>query len=305
MLSRKVEKVCSDIASLKIQGARKVAQAAVEAMALQARESDARSVEELRSDLLVAADLLAKARPTEPMLQNSLRFLFAELARKKAGSVDAARKAIAEEEKILLKKFAENAEKIAEFGAREIPKNATILVHCHSHTLIGILKRAQEMGKEPQVFCTETRPLYQGRVSAKELADAGVDATLVVDSAAKTVMHNADLVLVGADSVTSTGDLLNKIGTAGIATIARESDVRFFSCAELYKFDPLTVWGKMTEIEERDAKEIADPKGMKGVKIINWAFDRTDAKYITGYITEKGVVTPQGFVSLAMREFGL
>lgn len=305
MLSRKVEKACSEIKALKIQGARKVAQAAVEAMALQAKESDAKSLDAFRSDLLVAADALANARPTEPMLQNSLRFLFAEMQKRKPKGVEEARKAIVAEEKVLLGKFEENAGKISEFGAKEIPKDARILIHCHSHTLMGILKRAQEMGKAPKVTCTETRPRMQGQISAKELAEAGVDVSLVVDSAVKSVMGKVDLVLAGADSVTSTGDLINKIGTAGIATIAKESDVRFFSCAELYKFDPLTIWGKMTEMEERDAKEVADPKKFKGVKIINWAFDRTDAKYITGYITEKGVVTPQGFVSLAMREFGI
>lgn len=305
MLSRKVEKICSEIKALKIQGARRIAQAALEAMALQARESDAKGMGEFRSDLLVAADALAGARPTEPMLQNSIRFLFAELERRKPKDVGEARKAIAEEEKILLKKFEENAEKIAEFGAKEIPEDSTILIHCHSHTLMGILRRTQEMGKNPKVVCTETRPLYQGRISAKELAEAGVDVTLVVDSAVKTAMYKTDVVLVGADSITSTGDLINKVGTAGIATIAKESDVRFFSCAELYKFDPLTIWGKVTEMEERGPEEIADPKKLKGVKIRNFAFDRTDAKYISGYITEKGVVTPQGFVAMAMREFEL
>jgi len=290
---------------LKIQGARNIAQAAIGAMALQANESDAKTVDELKSDLLVAADALARTRPTEPMMQNSLRFLFAELAKRKAKNVDAARKAIVAEEKLLMKKFHDNAEKISEFGANEIPDDATVLIHCHSHTLIGALLRAEEKGKHPKVFCTETRPLFQGHISAKDLAAGGVDVTMIVDSAVKTMMYKTDLVLVGADSVTSTGDLINKIGTAGIATIAKESDVRLFSCAELYKFDPLTRWGRMTEIEQRDAKEVADPKKFKGVKILNYAFDRTDAKYISGYITEKGVLPPQGFVSVAMREYGL
>jgi len=305
MLSRKVEKICSQIKALKIQGARKIAQAAVEAMALQARESDAENADELLSDLLVAADALAKARPTEPMLQNSLKFLFAEFRRKEPVGIEDARQAVIDEEETLLKKFGENAGKIAEYGAKEIPSGATVLIHCHSSTLMGALKRAQEMNKAPKVFCTETRPRFQGVISAKELAAAGLDVTLVVDSAVKTVMYKTDMVLVGADSITSTGDLINKIGTAGIATIAKESDVRFYSCAELYKFDPLTMWGKMTEIEERDAAEIADPKKLKGVKIRNFAFDRTDAKYITGYITEKGVVSPQGLLNLAIREFNL
>jgi len=305
LLSKRVEEVCSDIKSLKIQGARKIALAAVKAIVMQAEDSDAKTIGEFKSDLLVAADALAKTRPTEPMLQNSLRFLFAELEKKKPKNVVEARRALLAEEKGLFKKFDENAERISEYGAREIPNDATVLIHCHSNTLMGVVKRAYEMGKTPHVYCTETRPLFQGRISAKELAEAGLDVTLIVDSAVKSVMHKIDLVLVGADSITSTGDLINKIGTAGIAVIAKESGVKFYSCAELYKFDPLTMFGRMTEIEERNPAEIADPNEFKGVKIKNYAFDKTDAKYISGYITEKGIVSPQGLLNLAMKEFGL
>ena len=305
MLSKRVDEVCSEIRSLEIQGARRIALAAVKAIVMQAEDSDARTVEELRSDLLVAADALAKTRPTEPMLRNSLRFLFAELERRKPKTVGEARKALLAEERVILKKFEENTERIADYGGMEIPDDATVLIHCHSNTLMGVLKRAHEMGKTVRVYCTETRPLFQGRISAKELSEAGLDVTLIVDSAVKAVMHRMDLVLVGADSITSTGDLINKIGTAGIAVIAKESGVGFYSCAELYKFDPLTMFGRITEIEERDPAEIADPKEFKGVKIKNYAFDKTDAKYISGYITEKGILSSQGFVSLAMREFGL
>lgn len=305
MLSPKVGAICADISALRIQGARKIAEAAVKAMALQAEESDAATVPALKSDLLVAADELARARPTEPMLQNSLRFFFAELERRKPKTVSAARAAVNGKEKALLKRFHDNAEKIAEFGAKLIPDNGVLLTHCHSHTVVGAIRRAQETGKSPAVFCTETRPRYQGVITARELASSGVDVTLVIDSAAKTVLRKADIVLVGADSVTATGDLVNKIGTAGIATMALETDVPFYSCAELYKFDPLTVFGKATELEVRDPGEIADPYLLKGVRIQNYAFDKTDAKCISGYVTEKGVVSPHGLPGLALAEFGL
>jgi len=305
MLSPKVEAACADISALRVQGARKVAEAAVKAMAAQAKESDARTLDGFKSDLLVAADALAKARPTEPMLRNSLRFLFAELERRKPKAVAAARKAIASDEKALLKRFDDNAEKIAGYGAQLVPEKGVVVTHCHSHTVVGAIRRAQEQGKDPVVFCTETRPRLQGLITARELASSGVDVTLVVDSAAKTVMRKADLVLVGADSITSTGDLVNKVGTAGIAAIAFDMDVEFYSCAELYKFDPLTVFGRATEMEVRDPREIADPYLLPGVRIANYSFDKTDAKLISGFVTEKGVVSPHGLFNLASREFGL
>ena len=305
MLSKGVEKICRDIKALRIQGARNVAQSAIKAMALQARESDAESVEELKSDLLVAADELARARPTEPMLQNSLRFLFVEMGKYKRKDVHELKEILAHEEKVLLNRFSANASKIADFGAQEIPKNATILTHCHSSTVTGAIKRAYDLGKNPSVICLETRPRFQGRITAEELGRHGIETTLFVDSAVASVMREATMVLVGADSVLSRGDLINKIGTLAVAQVAYDSDVPFLCCAELSKFDPLTIFGRVTEIEERDPKEVADPKKFKRVKVRNPAFDRTPAKYISAYITEKGVVSPHAIATIAMGEFSL
>jgi ribose 1,5-bisphosphate isomerase len=242
------------------------------------------------------------------MMQNSLRLLFAELEKGRPKNVREARELVVGEEKNILKRFDESLSRIAEFGAEIIPKNAKILVHCHSHTVVAAILRANELGKSPVVTCCETRPRFQGRVTAKELSEVGIDTTLVVDSAAKTVLAKTDLVLVGADSITSIGDLINKIGTAGIASLARETEAPFYSCAELYKFDPLTIWGRMTEIEERSPEEILPKKEagvLKRVKIKNFAFDRTSAKFISGYVTEKGVFSPDAMVSVALREFHL
>ncbi len=305
MLSANVEKICREIKSLKVQGARNVAQAAIRAMALQAEESDANTIPELKSDMLVAADALARARPTEPMLRNSLRFLFVEMGKYKAKDLKELKAILRQEEKALLNRLNSNSAKIAEFGANEIPKNAVILTHCHSSTVIGVLKRAFDLGKNPSAICLEARPKFQGRITAKELSGIGIPTTLVVDSAVGSVIREATMVLVGADSVLSTGDLINKIGTATVAQIAYDADVPFLCCAELYKFDPLTLFGRITEIEEREPKEVADPKEFPKVKIRNPAFDRTSAKHISAYVTEKGVVSPQSLLVMAMEEFSL
>ncbi|VVC04705.1 Ribose 1,5-bisphosphate isomerase [Candidatus Burarchaeum australiense] len=155
------------------------------------------------------------------------------------------------------------------------------------------------------MICTETRPLFQGHITARELSSAGLDTTLIVDSAIKSVMRDVDLVLVGADAITSSGELVNKIGTSTLAFVAYEEELNFYSAAELFKFDPLTLWGRVEPIEQRAAREVADPRLFPRVHILNPAFDLTPAKHITAYITEHGVVAPQSLFSLAAKYFDI
>lgn len=307
MVSQKVRKICEDIKALRIQGARNIAIAAVRALNIQAQESDARNSSEFYADLLEAADALAGARPTEPMLRNSLRnairFILLQIRKKGEVQVHELKKLMEEEERNYERNVERNARRIWEFGAKEIPKGACVLTHCHSSTVIGILKRAQEMGKNISAICTETRPKFQGRITAKELRDAGIPVVFIVDSAVGTFIQDADLVLVGADAITASGDLVNKIGTCMIAQLARAHGLKFFSAAELHKFDPLTLWGRSEEIEEREPSEIADPKEFEGIKIRNPAFDLTPARLVSAYITELGIIPPQSLLSIAAKEF--
>lgn len=300
MVSPKVRKICADIKALKIQGAREVAKSAIEAISVQAQDSRAASVEALKGELIEVADMLAATRPTEPMMRNSLMYMFAQIKKENPKKVPELKGLIAQERKNYLEALEKSISAIAEYGAKEMPKGGTVLIHCHSHTVIGIIVRANEMGKELKAICTETRPKFQGRISAKELAKAGVDTTMIVDSAVNSVMGDVDATLVGADSIDSVGNLINKIGTSTIALVAFEKDVPFYSAAEMYKFDPMTLWGSITRIEERDPAEVADPKEFRGVRIRNPAFDMTLAKYITAYITENGVLPPQSLLGMAM-----
>jgi ribose 1,5-bisphosphate isomerase len=303
LLRKEVRRICTDIKSMKIKGARKIAIAAVNAMNLQARLSDAKNADGFYSDLIEAADELASARPTEPMLRNAIRFLFFQLKKEKNRDVRNLKKCVERESKEYLLNIERGLTRIAEFGAKRIPDGSNILIHCHSSTLMSILKRAYDMGKGFSVTCTETRPLFQGRISARELGDYGIDTTLVIDSAMASVMPDMDMVLVGADAITSSGDLINKIGTSSIAHIAANNDVKFYSAAELFKYDPLTRWGGTEEIEERDPSEVADPSEFKTVKIKNPAFDITPAKYISAYITEIGIIPPGSLFGMVARKF--
>ncbi|MFH1470187.1 MAG: S-methyl-5-thioribose-1-phosphate isomerase [Candidatus Micrarchaeota archaeon] len=300
MVNPKVKEICKDIKALKIQGAREVAKWAVKALAIQASESKATTVESMGGELIEVADMLAATRPTEPMMRNSLMFVFSKIKKENLKNTKELRELIKAEEKSYLSSLDKSISAIAEYGAKEMPKGGTILIHCHSHTVVGVAKRAHEIGKGVKAICCETRPLYQGRITARELAEAGVPTKLIVDSAVKSFIAEADAVLVGADSIDSVGNLINKIGTSTIALVAFERDVPVYSAAELYKFDPMTLWGSITKIEERDPSEVADPKSLEGVDIRNPAFDLTQAKYITGYITERGVIPPQGLMGTAM-----
>ncbi len=300
MVNRKVREICGDIKALKIQGAREVAKSAVKALAIQSNGSSATTPQALKGELIEVADMLAATRSTEPMLRNSLRYFFARIKEDNPKTVEELRALVKNEKIEYMQNLKKSISAIAEYGAKELPKQGNVLVHCHSHTVMEIVKRAHDMGKDISVICTETRPKYQGRTSAKELSSAGLPTTLIVDSAVKSFIKKVDAVLVGADSIDSVGNLINKIGTSTIALVAWDRDIPFYSAAEMYKFDPMSLWGTVSEIEERDPAEVADPKKFRKVTIRNPAFDLTPAKYITGYITEKGVVPPQSLLDIAL-----
>jgi len=305
-MHKRIKDYIKDIKSLKVQGARNVAKAAIQALMLQAYFSKAKNQRLYVRELLNLKDALLYTRPTEPMMRNLLEdaALFVSEQSKKARTIGELRDSFVKREKEVLERLDADARRLYEYGARLVPPGATVMTHCHSSTVTNILKRAREINRRLSVIVCETRPMYQGRITAAELSDAGIDTTLIVDGASNMFMKQADLVLVGADSVTSRGDLINKVGTSTIAHIARMHDVSFYSAAELFKYSRKTFYGELEKIEERDIKEVWDNAPRK-VKVRNPAFDVTAAKYINGYITEAGVIPPQSFFALANEKLGL
>lgn len=279
------EKIISEIKNLKIQGARAVALAGLKAM--EAVIKTAKDIKEVKT----YSQKIASARPTEPSLRNAITYVIMKV--EQAGNLQAAKKvgiaACAE----YRKRLEESLDMIAEIGAGLIEDGDTILTHCHASSVMVILKRAKKKGKKFDVIVTETRPLYQGLITAKELLAAKIPVIYCVDSAIGWVMKKVDKVLVGCDAILADGSIVNKIGTFPIAITAKAFSTPFFVSAGTYKFDPQTVLGIREIIEERAPKEIIEEKKLKGAKIINPAFDITPPEYIHALITEKGIIRPE------------
>lgn len=198
-------------------------------------------------------------------------------------------------------------ERIAAAGAELIPKGARILTHCNTGpiatagggTALGVIIAAHRAGKKPHVFVDETRPLLQGgRLTYYELRRAGVDATLIVDSAAAIAMQRKgiDLAIVGADRIARNGDTANKIGTYTVAIAAAHHRIPFYVAAPRSTFDFSLKSGAEIPIEERPADEVASFGGVRvaeeGAQAYNPAFDVTPGHLITAIITEYGVLRP-------------
>jgi ribose 1,5-bisphosphate isomerase len=238
-----------------------------------------------------AAKILEDTRPTAVSLPNAV-------ALTKRHSANNVYDAINEIEKNA-EKFITNAEqalgKIGKIGAERIHDGDVIMTHCNSHAALSIIKTAYDQGKDISVIATESRPRRQGFITIRELNDYGIPTTLIVDSAVRLTMKEVDLVVVGADSISVNGALINKIGTSQLAMAAQEARRNLIVAAETYKFSPRTLLGEMVEIEDRSSDEVIDAdilKDLPNVKVRNPAFDVTPAEYIDLIITEVGAFPP-------------
>ncbi len=205
-----------------------------------------------------------------------------------------------------IKRSSEAIRIIGEIGSRHLKGGEKILTHCNSKAALSVITTAHDQGKDIEVYATESRPWRQGLLTIRDLSDAGVPTTMIVDSAVRWIMKDMDMVLVGADTICSNGALINKIGTSQVALAAHESRVPFMVCAETYKFSPRTVIGELVEIEERGVSEVLkDAELPKGVNVRNPVFDATPAEYIDSIVTEIGVISPYAAYEVIVRENGL
>ncbi|MCD6398792.1 MAG: translation initiation factor eIF-2B [Candidatus Aenigmarchaeota archaeon] len=280
-VERKVNEVVKKIKSLEIQGAQEITIEGLKVLKEFARERG------FGAEFTKAADKIIKARPTGVSAYNCIGYVKRHRTLKNIDSV--------------LKYLQKAQEWIAYNGSKIIKNGDIIMLHCHSSTVLNILRKAKmEEHKNFKVIVTETRPKMQGLKTAKELVKMGVPIYYIVDSAGPFFMSVCNLVLVGSDAVRSEG-VLNKIGTYPLALAAREVGVPFYVAASKDKLD----YDCVSVIEDRPDREIGNLKELEktGGEIENPAFDVTPWKLITAVITESGLLGEREIRILLDEEF--
>ncbi len=284
-----------------MQGARNVAIAAVKSVGALAKETAAKTRKDFMEELNEARNTLFASRSTEPLMRNALRWIISQVENSGKEKVGALAEVVVSSSKRFLKDLEVSKECIAIIGAKRIRDGMVVFTHCHSSTVTHILRKAKEQGKKFEVICTETRPVFQGRITAQELLSLDIKTTFIVDSAARSFMRNVDLVIVGADAITAEGNVINKIGTGTIALLAQEARKPFYVVAELLKFDPATLCGDYSQIEERNPNEVWKNSPEKLV-IRNPAFDVTKRDFIHGVVCEEGIIPPHAISEIIRRK---
>ena len=297
-----VELAAKRIKTLEVQGARNVAITAIKAIEELTTKSRAQNKTKFMNELSTAREVLFSSRETEPLMRNAVRQIMHEVEKSKETKPKELTDLVHRVSSKFLQNLETSKERIAEIGSKRIRSSSRILTHCHSSTVTYLLERAKKEGKRFEVICTETRPLFQGRITAKELLDLGIKTTMIVDSAVRFFMNKVDLVIVGADAITSEGNVINKIGTSLVALAANEARTPFYVISELLKFDPSTVYGDYEKIEERNPNEIWSDAPLK-IEIRNPAFDITRRNFIHGIICEEGIISPHSVLEVVRKRY--
>lgn len=294
------ERTLRDIKSVKIQGAENVAINAVKALEYNGLNCKTNSASAFFSEIEKSKKLLFASRPTEPLMRNAISYILDSL-KSHDKNVHDLKKRLRIMCAETLEHFDSARQTIAEIGAKKIENGMVVFTHCHSSTVMAILKKAKASGRRFQVYNTEARPLLQGRASAKELAKLKIPVTHFVDSAAKIAIKKSDVVLFGFDAVTTT-KIYNKIGSELFALIADKYDIPLFACGDSWKFDSKGIAGCDEKIEMRCAKEVW-PAAPKGVRIENPCFEKIDPRLIAAIISELGVYPHENFIEAVEKAY--
>jgi len=309
------QEVARAIKTMVIRGAPAIGVAAAMGIALGMRRSKATGTKQFATEFQKLCDLMAATRPTAVNLFwaiEQVKRVFAEAAQG-GGSVDEIKQRLEAEARRIHDADVASCRAMGAFGADLVPQEARILTHCNAGALatagygtaLGVIRAAAEQGKKVAVLADETRPFLQGaRLTAWELVKDGIDTTVITDNMAASMMRlgNVDLVVVGADRIAANGDVANKIGTYGVAVLAKEHEIPFYVAAPLSTIDLNTADGSKIPIEERSDREVTHIGASRltpaGAHIRNPAFDVTPAKYVTAIITERGIARPPFHESL-------
>ena len=298
--------VAKAIKTMVIRGAPAIGVAAAMGIALGMRRSAATGTKQFVTEFQRVCDLMAATRPTAVNLFwaiDRMKKTFADAAQRGL-SVAELQVRLEDEARAIHDEDVQSCRTMGAHGASLVPESARILTHCNAGALatagygtaLGVIRAAAEQGKRIAVLADETRPFLQGaRLTAWELVKDGIDTTVITDNMAASMMRleQVDLVVVGADRIAANGDVANKIGTYGVAVLAKEHGIPFYVAAPISTVDLGTPDGSRIPIEERNDREVTHVGTSRvtpeGARIRNPAFDVTPSRYVTAIITERGI----------------
>src|ERR1700744_2406424 len=307
VLATDYKQVATAIRDMIVRGAPAIGVSAAMGMAIGIDRSTAATLPALTAEVAVIAKTLAETRPTAVNLFwgiDEIRNLYNDLAAKNT-SIPEIKAAVVAKSRRMYDEDIAACKQMAAHGAALLPMEGTVLTHCNAGALatcgygsaLGVIRAAIERGHKIDVFADETRPFLQGaRLTAWELMKDNIPTTVLCDNMAAALMRQGRIqaVIVGADRIAANGDVANKIGTYGVAILAREHNIPFYVAAPWATLDLATAHGDHIPIEQRSATEVTHSNGKQmtphGVAIENPAFDVTPAKYVTAIITERGVL---------------
>jgi methylthioribose-1-phosphate isomerase len=307
---RDAEAMRRAIRTLAVRGAPAIGVAGAYGFYLGARKLRSRDREAFLRGARAVAERLSAARPTAVNLAWAVgRVMRAceSAARKGAFSTERALGIALDEARAIHDEDAALCDAIGRHGATLLRSGWTVLTHCNAGALatggmgtaLAVVYAAARAGKDVKVIADETRPLLQGaRLTCWELERSGIDVTLICDVAAAGVLRagRAQCVVVGADRIAANGDVANKVGTYGLAVLAREHGVPFYVAAPATTFDLSIPDGEHIPIEERSAEEVTQAFGRRtaprAVRAYNPAFDVTPAGYVSAFVTDRGIIRP-------------
>jgi len=286
MLPRSVQAQIGELADDHTSGAVEIATRAASVLLLFADEAEAEDEHSFRRQLATAGKALIQAQPSMAPLFNLVNSVVAGV--QGARDLEAARKLVRTTSEAFRAELGRRSEMIAQRTLSLLPEGCTVLTHSRSSTVLAALQLAANRGRLAEVVCTESRPSYEGRTVAATLAREGIRTTLITDSAAAHFMGRVNLVMVGADSVSRDG-LVNKMGTYAIALAARDQGVPLYALCGTEKLLPIDY--PYFRIAPQDPQEVW-PEHPQGVEVLNLYFDVTPLRYVSGVVTEQGVLTP-------------
>jgi ribose 1,5-bisphosphate isomerase len=287
-----VQKRILNIEADQTHGAAFLAIEAVRTLVRATETDESNDIETHLAHLKTIAERLMDIRPSMASLHNVVGELLSETVKRgeKASSTVEIKEFVKREADLLIEASKKARRTIAERAAKMIPENGRVITHSYSETVLETLKRAHGEGRHFEVFVPESRPLFEGRRSAEELADQGVPVTVVTDAAAGYFAANASIALLGADSIFADGSVVNKVGTFPIVLSAAYQGVPVYVLAEINKIHLRSYFSKV-RIEEKDPKEVWADAPSK-INIRNLYFDLTPKFFLTGVITEVQKLRP-------------